>query len=137
MNKILIIVGGIVFVCFNIICINNYNTQGTSGNHDTLYHVYKIDSINNFYLIYAYKRGAKYKIVSQKRHCEINDKILKNGYYDFDLFSIIYGSEDLPLHPGSVGSIKVDSLTIISLEDSIYDLFSAKNVKGLCFIKEK
>ena len=133
MNKILITVGCIFIVCFNLKCIDSHSTQ----NANTSYRVYKIDSINNFYLIYANKEGIKYKIVSEKRYCESSDKILKDGYYEFDLSSIIYNSKELPIHPGAVGSIKVDSITTIFLEDSINDIFSAKNIKRLCFLKSK
>jgi hypothetical protein len=132
-NKLLLTAGFIVIVCFNLKCIDRYNTQ----NANTSYHVYKVDSLNNFYLIYASKQGGKYKIVSEKKHCESGDKILKAGYYEFDLYSIIYNSDTLPIHPGGVGSIQVDSLTTIFLEDSIYDIFSAKNINGLCFLKNK
>src|SRR5207249_4336909 len=121
--------GCIVFALFNLKCTNNQNVRTTSKSYDTSYHVYKIDSINNFYLIYADKNGLKYKIVSQKESCEFNDRILKDRYHDFDISSIIYNSEELPIHPGSVGSIKVDSQTTISLEDSIHDLYSARNVR--------
>lgn len=133
MNKILITAGCIFIVCFNLKCIDNYNKQNTN----TSYQVYKIDSINSFYLIYANKGGIKYKIVSEKAYCESGDKILKDGYYEFDLSSIIFDSKELPIHPGAVGSIKIDSITTIFLEDSINDIFSAKNIKGLCFSKGK
>jgi hypothetical protein len=136
-NKMLRIIGCIVFVCLNLKCVNKYNDQGTAANDDSSYHVYKIDSVNSFYLIYASRKGAKYKNVSEKKSCANRDKVLRGRDYDFDLSSMLYGSEELPIHPGGVGGVIVDSVTTIFVEDSIYDLYSAKNVIGLCFIKEE
>lgn len=130
-NKILITIGSILIGCFNLKCKDN----GVKQNINSSYRVYKIDSINNFYLIYAHKERIKYKIVSKKRFCEPKDKILIDGYYEFDLSSMIYDSKELPIHPGGGGSIRVDSITTIFLEDSINDIFSAKNIEGLCFVK--
>jgi len=42
---------------------------------------------------------------------------------------------DIRIHPGPVGYVNVDGQTKIYLEDSIYDLYTAKNIKSLCFIK--
>jgi hypothetical protein len=101
---------------------------------DTSYKVYKIDSINNFYLIYASKKDAHIKIISAKEYHEKCKRIQKGNYYDFELFSMLSNEE---IMPGLANCVMVDSITKIYLEDSILDLKSATNIKGLCFVRKE
>ena len=95
--------------------------------------VYKIDSLNNFYLIYGIKNGYRYKIVSRKDNRQNCNQILVSGYYGFKLSSLLYSKGDMQLAPGPVGCIGVDSTSRICLEDSIYDLYECRDIRGLCF----
>jgi len=106
-----------------------------------LYKVYKIDSIHNFYLIYAKKRDSIYKIVSQKYMDESCNRIRVNNEYQFNLHSSLtnrrIGSDViLPQNSLLVNCFYYDDSTTICIErDSINDLHYATNVRGLCIEK--
>ena len=59
----------------------------TSLDSDSLYTVYKIDSIDNFYLVYASMQGMKYKIISEKASCGTSNEIKLNESYRLKLTS--------------------------------------------------
>jgi hypothetical protein len=114
--------------------------------------VTKIDSINNFYIIYASKNNSKFKIISPKN----TKKKIKNcveiaieNSYNFILKS---GLEARKESPPIIGGIKLepanyldihcysyddDTFICIEPEKGIYDLYSCENLVGLCFIKSK
>jgi len=103
------------------------------------YKVYKIDSINNYYLIYAKRKDSLYKIVSKKQATRNCVNISLNQEYTFLLTSIwnqkiiIEGSNVSPSITPHVTCLSFDDSTKICLEkDSINDLFHAENVQGLC-----
>ena len=105
-----------------------------------LYNVYKIDSINSFYLIYARKEKSIYKIVSKKEQNQnCNSTIIMNGKYEFKLHSQSYNPktgklDELPENSLLVNCFYYDDSTTICLErDSINDLFYGDNIKGLCY----
>jgi hypothetical protein len=106
------------------------------------YKVYKIDSINNFYLIYAKKNDSLYKIVSKKEGIGNCNRIQEGKVYDFKLHArsenrTIDGIKILPQNSLLVNCFSYDDSTKICLErDSINDLHYAENIKGLCFIKQ-
>ena len=54
-NKLLITIGCIVIMCSNLECTNSHDKK----NANISYHVYKIDSTGNFYVIYADHNRAK------------------------------------------------------------------------------
>lgn len=104
-----------------------------------LYEVYKIDSINNYYLIYLRKDSQKYKVVSKMGYVPFGKKIKLGVKYDFSLKSLfdidilINGSNANPAHTSLVECIYIDKMTYVCIErnDSIFDLFCAKNLTGL------
>lgn len=55
---------------------------------DSLFRIKKIDSINNYYLIYAKKGDSLYKIVSEKVRQQNCQRIKENGVYKLLLSSI-------------------------------------------------
>ena len=147
MNKILIAIFIFFFSCMNSKFNNNNNTLQVKSikliNDSSLFKVYKIDSINNYYLIYAKRRDTFYKIVSQKWFNYNCKNIIIGSKYSFILTSIwntpiIIENENVsPSMILHVTCLSFDKKTNICLErDSINDLFSASNVKGLCFIKD-
>jgi len=118
--------------------------QSSDSTNLNLYNVYKIDSINNFYLIYAKRGDSIYKIVSKKERNQYCDTIIKtNRKYEFKLHSQSYNPKTGKLDELLENSLLVscfyyDDSTKICLErDSINDLHYAENIKGLCFIKIK
>ncbi|MBW8684703.1 hypothetical protein [Chitinophaga rhizophila] len=101
-----------------------------------VYKVYKIDSINNYYLVYAKSIALKYMIVSVKANAKNkHEKILIGGEYRFRLHSRFEQLNEFgdPLLRTQVNCYFYDDSTAICLErkDSIYDLYRANNLKGL------
>jgi hypothetical protein len=125
-----------------IICVLNFaaiNFCCSGANHDTyqgepMYKVYKIDSINNYYTIYISKNDSSYKIISKRELTDSCNRIKEGNYYDFELSSLSIGEI---MTPGFANCLWVDSVTKICMEDSIRDLKSANNVKGLCYTGEQ
>jgi hypothetical protein len=109
-------------------------------NDTCCYRVYKIDSINNYYLIYSKKNDRIYKIVSQKEK-KLKSGIIKlKGCYKFVLRSMIYDNADKNsiLKLSQVTCFDISETTSICLEgDSIRDLYLAENIRGLNFIRNK
>lgn len=93
---------------------------------DTLYEVYKIDSTNNHYLIYATLDSTKYKIVSRVIETSSGETIKKGGHYYFKLLSLLL---DYPIIPGPRECIRLDKSTIICTEDSIPNIYLALKVE--------
>lgn len=119
--------------------LSGKNYSGELLNTSNIYKVYKIDSINSYYLIYAKKEDSIFKIVSKKQQFENCNIIKENGEYEFDLHSSLFGrnigGESIP-RPNSlmVNCFSYDDSTKICLEkDSIIDLFYGDNIEGLCF----
>ncbi len=106
------------------------------------YRVYKIDSINSFYLIYAKGRDSLFKIVSKKESDIIGNKIEVDKAYSFKLHSSLtdFRIGNVLISPRNleVNCFSYYDETQICYEgDSIRDLFHADNLRGLYFIKTK
>lgn len=132
----------IVLICIS--CSQYKNVDNNSKFQEKereMYQVFKIDSLNNFYLIYAKKKNTFYKIVSRKEQSINCKNIIINGIYKFDLISnresapIIGG---VKISPINVDCFAFDKVTNICIErnNGINDLYVAKNIKGLCIIKD-
>jgi hypothetical protein len=132
MKLTLIIAAVMLIACFRTGA--RYSNENTNP-----YKVYKLDSINNYYLIYASRKDSLYKIVSKKEPSKNCNQIRKDGEYQFKLHSSIAhrrigGKEILPQNSLLVNCFYYDESTSICLEgDSIRDLHYADNIKGLCF----
>lgn len=103
------------------------------------YKVYKIDSINKYYLIYAKRNDTLYKIVSEKDSNYLCRNIKLNKMYAFKLRSMINNLpkiNNVSLYVYTINCYSFDEETSICLEkDSIRNLYFPENIKGLCFIK--
>ena len=103
----------------------------------TLYKVYKIDSVKNYYLIYARRGDSLFKIVSEKMKVAQCSCISQGNGYRFQLHSMSHINGKPITPPASameVSGMYVDKTTIINFEgDSIRDLYYGDNIKGLCF----
>ncbi len=104
-----------------------------------LFKVYKIDSVNQFYIVYCKKEGRPYKIVSSKMSSKKGVLVKLNHSYRFELHSIIYlpnrRKEDLKL--SQIDCINIAMNTTICLEgDSIRDIYASDNLEGLHFVKK-
>jgi hypothetical protein len=109
---------------------------------DSIFTVLKIDSINNYYLIYAKRKNQWFKIVSKKDNILIDSRIKISNDYKFSLHSIwnekimIGGINVSPSQTPHVTCLGFDKETTVCIErDSINDLFITKNLKGLKYIK--
>ncbi len=95
------------------------------------FEIIDIDSVQTIYVIYAKKRDSTFKIVSQKVNSNNCKSIIKGGFYDFKIKSLL---ENIP-GKRHIGGIKYGGV-LIKLEGKqiIWDLFDSENLKGLCFI---
>ena len=113
-----------------------------SSNAINVYWVYKIDSVNSYYLIYAKKRNELYKIVSKKGSIKKCEKIMVGKGYDFQLFSfldqqVVINGTVIPSRSSYINGYGFDDSTTIHLErDSISDLYGARNIYGLFLCDE-
>src|SRR5690606_25806003 len=101
------------------------------------YFVYKIDSIDNYFLVYAKKEDRIYKIVSRKETSKKCDLIKIKNSYDFDLYShssvpLITGEIIAPVSYYDVVCHVFENETEICTDgkNGIYDLYYARNLKG-------
>lgn len=105
------------------------------------YLVSKVDSINDYYLVYLIKSDSTYKVVSHKPLIseEKCNKIKLGSSYPFLLRSTLSWTGDLkrlsPKYNPQIGCVAFDDSTSICVEKGmVRDLFSADNLQGLCFI---
>jgi hypothetical protein len=98
------------------------------------YYVEKIDSTQNFYLLYLKKANNYYKVVSEK--VEKSDKcenVKKGDYLTFSLNSII----EISTISYKVDGVLYKGTEFIFDRDSIVDLYESNNLMGLCYLKKK
>lgn len=141
MNKIVLIGLFIACSCYlNLQCRNkNFNQNDVKVDSSLTftfksvsksnYKVYKIDSINDYYLIYISKEKERYKVISKKSIERSCDMIRLGKTYNWqvtEIFGTIAGGVFKPT------CLSMDDKTKICLEDSITDLCYAENLKGLC-----
>ena len=144
MIKILLFLS-VVLVC----CIHPKEVQRTIAtetkiaNDSNMYKVYKIDSVNSYYLVYAKRKDTIYKIVSKKDIMPQCNEIRLGMSYRLELGSIwkqktVIGNSNVsPSVTLNVNCLSFDDSTRICLErDSINDLFYAENLKGLCPLRQ-
>ena len=135
MKNSIILLSMFLFACTSI------KKQENISKADKLYNVYKIDSINNYYLIYANRNDSLYKIVAQKEKKNNCNMIKSCLSYKFIIHSMrenppkIGGIKIRPINYMDINCFQFDKETRICKEDGIFDLYFADNVKGLCFIK--
>lgn len=104
------------------------------------YYISRIDSINDYYIIYARERikGHDYKIVSKKDQCESKNKIKQGEMYYLETSSIftamIDGKEEYIGDTAYCVTIN-DTRFCKEPENFIFDVSKSKNLKGLCYFK--
>lgn len=100
--------------------------------NDKEYEIYKIDSISNYYIIYASKGDSLFKIVSVKEISSNCTRIQLGHSYKIKFFPSANEENLIDL-----GGIIINDSTIIDIErDSILELSFAKNINGLCISEE-
>ena len=132
-----LLVSAILFSC------SSTKKAKTVSDSNTKYHIKKIGKKNSWYIIYAERKGALFKIVSHEESIvdESCKKIVVGGKYDLELKSkkdnapIIGRIKLAPV--GYTGCYEFDKETTICLEPKrgIYDLFYTSDLKGICYLK--
>lgn len=132
----------VFFIFFGFGCMrvnSQHSTDRVEIQKKDFYKVYKVDSLNSYYLIYASGRDSLFKIVSKKELVKNCETIKIGKEYVFKLHSIlsnrkIAGQDISPFALPHVSCYYFDDSTNICLErDSINDLHRGDNIKGLCF----
>ena len=107
------------------------------------YEVYKIDSVNSYYLVYAKRNDTLFKIIFRKAYSNTCIDLSVGKIYDLQLYSIwrqpiMVGGENMsPSANPHVNCLGFDDSTRICLErDSINDLSMAENLQGLCLLRK-
>jgi hypothetical protein len=115
-------------------------TLASEKQDSSRYRVYKIDSINDYYLIYARRGHSIFKIVSKKERTNKCSGIVVDDFYKFRLHSMmkVNGRSIIPANEiMELSGWRIDNSTTVNFEgDSIRDLYYGDNIKGLCFIKK-
>lgn len=129
-----------LLITINFFSCSNLRNSTKENHYQHIYQITKIDSINNWYIIYANKQDSIFKIVSGKARCKSPKNKLKIGNcYNFSMYSIWrapikIGELTIANYPDTRG-FSLDKETVVFMEDSIHDLCSTKNLKGLCYVK--
>jgi hypothetical protein len=105
------------------------------------YRVYRIDSLDNFFLIYAGKNDSNFKIISEKGPELRCRNIYSGGIYQFALhnakdITINNTTQTLRFYLFNVDCLIYNDTTRICIERGgkfIEGLFIAKNIQGLCY----
>jgi len=123
-------------------CVNN---KQITVKQNEGYRILKIDSMDNIYIVYVQKDDSLYKVLSLKEHINQrtnHSKIKVGKQYPLKLKSLFeknfLGKYDLS--PQALPYVEgVDYYgTKIKIEpDSINDLYTTENLKGLLFINAK
>lgn len=107
----------------------------------SLYKIIRIDSVNNYYLIYARHKDTLFKVVSKKEGSSGCKQINAGGEYPLNPKSLL-----IPLKIGdiTIDRKSVDHLSCFTFEnntpiclegDSIRDLHFSEKLRGLSFCK--
>ena len=122
-------------------CSSNLTKMSNSTLEAEGYKVYKIKSVENYYLIYAKKNDSLYKIISKKESIANCNEIKKNGIYDFKLQAILKNRFKNTKFPKPMNDLDITCFTFeggikICREEGMDELYYADNIKGSCFLKK-
>ncbi len=125
-------------------CVDS-KTLSNMSKTDSLYLIKSIDSVNNWYTIYATRNDSSYKIVVRKENQNLECKrIVSVGqFYSLVLHSRknevpeINGVKIKPMNSLDIQCYAYDETTNICIEPQkgIYDLYHTPNIKGLCYVE--
>ena len=122
---------------FLLIFIITSSCSVINRNYANVYTIQSIDSIDNFYLIYARKNDSIFKIVSRKQsYNSKGNEILIGRKYCLSLQPrIIKGSKYSSMNYWDTGCFNYgDSTTICLEENCVPNLYTTEDIKGL-FVK--
>jgi len=109
------------------------NRASSIPNRGEVYRISKIDSIDNIYLVYAMRNDSIFKVVSKKEQNIQCPQIRPGNNYLLSLESWFLPEE---FHvKNRITGVKFENILITVERDSIVgDIFTTKNLKGLCYI---
>jgi hypothetical protein len=136
---------GMIILIFTLLnCCAGSRAVTNTTQSDSSYLVTAIDSINNWYTIYATRGDSVYKIVAKKDPQNLGCKrtITIGQSYNLVLHSRknetpeINGVKVKPVNSLDVQCYTYDENTNICIEQKkgIFDLYHTPNIKGLCYI---
>lgn len=139
-------IGSAILILAMLCSCASSRIQKNMSQSDSLYLVKKIDSINNWYTIYAAKNDSSFKIIVKKQdHQNLQCKrmIRVGQLYNLVLHSRknevpeINGVKIKPVNSLDIQCYTYDEATSICIEPKkgIYDLFHTPDIKGLCYLK--
>lgn len=103
------------------------------------YSITKLDSVGNYYLIYATRNDSTFQIASEKTRVANCDKLQVNSKYLFKLKSRVFtgkinGKRITAATNDLVKCLGLDQETIVCFDDNcVQDLFYTENIAGLCY----
>ncbi|RST27709.1 hypothetical protein [Chryseobacterium lacus] len=136
-----------IFCCLalQVGCMTNRASNKIEVDDNQKYTVYKIDSVNNYYLVYLSFERKNYKVVSKKEKVTICKKIKVGDKYNLFSLDRIINPEDYIPKNVATGSplefvpdcIKFDEQTEICRERGMDNIYKSDNLKGLCYIENR
>lgn len=128
-RKNVILVFVILCLIINISCKVSQTTE-TFRN----YKIISIDSIDNVYIIHAKSKDRYFKIVSEKENIQTDRKKIKiDKSYKFRLTSLF---KDREKFRANFDGVDFKGQSILLEKDSIYDIHTSKQLRGLYFFNE-
>lgn len=126
-----------------ISCKTTFTESDIKNRSTTLYEIYKIDSIKNYYIIYAKDERLKFKILSKKQNQYKCDKLKINNKYPLQILPLslnpqMFDSTSpnyLNRYSHSLLCYPLKDSTNVCVETGIADIYFTKNIVGLCFVK--
>jgi hypothetical protein len=111
----------------------------TAHNQSLDYTVVRIDSVENYYLIYAKRNDSTFQIASKKVKVVGCTKLRVNDKYSFKLKSRIFtgevgGRNISPATNDLVKCVGLDEDTVVCIDDNcVNDLFYSENIEDACY----
>jgi hypothetical protein len=136
-----------VFILSLMLLLVSCKTKVPQNNSKTisapLYEIYKIDSVKNYYIIYAKKDRLKFKILSKKQNQYQCDELKINSKYLLQILPLslnpqMFDSTSpnyLNRYSHSLVCYPLKDSTDVCVENGITDIYFTKDIVGLCFIK--
>lgn len=125
-----------ILILFIVSCAG---IRQSNQKHDTnSFLINKIETKNDWYIVYAHRHDSTFMIVSKKMEI-VNptwNKIKVGNYYSFKINSIIpviNGVKMLPVNYLDFAGISLDERTIVNINPNkgVFDIYSAEKLKGL------
>lgn len=128
-----------IFIATGIILLSGYIGKSDLC-MESGYEVCRIDSIKNWYIIYAERNDSVFKIVSIKKAGCLCKMISIGEKYNLSLqkrFENVLSSNGLKLIPMNYLSVQntsynEDTDVFVEHEDGVFELYTCVNLSGLC-----